>query len=54
MSGALGLQMITDKPVASITKQVGYISYAYRDVGEERVIVKPKSKCFIIESANSI
>lgn len=44
-SGAIGLQVITDKPVISITKQVGYMAYAYKDENGKRNIIKELSRC---------
>ncbi len=43
-SGALGLRGITDKPVESITKQIGYLAYTYKDDDGKRNMIKELSK----------
>jgi hypothetical protein len=45
-SGMLGLQLITDIPVISITSQIGYIAYTYKEKDGNRFIVDGKVQEF--------
>ncbi|MCL2820398.1 MAG: hypothetical protein FWD38_06155 [Oscillospiraceae bacterium] len=47
-SGAMGMKFLTDTPVISITHQVGYVSYTYRDADSKRLIIKESSRCQMI------
>jgi hypothetical protein len=47
-SGMLGLQTITKIPVISITSQVGYIAYTYKEEDGKKLIIKERSKIDII------
>jgi hypothetical protein len=42
-SGVAGLEMLQAKPVIPLTNQIGYIAYTYKDIDNDRMMIKTKT-----------